>query len=123
MPDGSSVGGIAADRLRIYVERIERLEEEKRAIAGDIKDVKAEAKSSGFDLPTINTVLKRRRMNTADLREQDELLELYCRALGDFCDTPLGQAMKGDTDDDAASDSDPTPSDTLSAAIAQTEAA
>ena len=76
------VGGIAADRLRSFVERIERLEEEKAGLAADIKDVFAEAKSAGFDVKIMRQIVRLRRLEAADRREQDELLELYRRALG-----------------------------------------
>jgi uncharacterized protein (UPF0335 family) len=75
------VGGIAADRLRSIVERIERLEEEKKALAGDIKDIFQEAKSAGFDIKVLRKVLALRRMDQASLQEQDTLLDLYRRAL------------------------------------------
>jgi uncharacterized protein (UPF0335 family) len=75
------VGGIAADRLRSIVERIERLEEEKKALAGDIKDIFQEAKSAGFDIKVLRQVLRLRKMDQAALQEQDTLLDLYRRAL------------------------------------------
>jgi uncharacterized protein (UPF0335 family) len=79
MPD---VGGIAGERLKSFIERIERLEEEKRALAEDIKEVFAEAKGVGFDVKTIRQVLKLRRMDKDDLDEQEALLDTYLRALG-----------------------------------------
>ena len=75
------VGGIAADRLRSIVERIERLEEEKKALSGDIKDIFQEAKSAGFDIKVLRQVLRLRRMDQAQLQERDTLLDLYRRAL------------------------------------------
>jgi len=75
-------GGITADQLRSYVERIERLEEEKKALAEDIKEVYAEAKSEGFDTKIMRQVIRIRKMNEADLQEQEELIEVYKRALG-----------------------------------------
>ncbi|MBQ9236050.1 MAG: DUF2312 domain-containing protein [Alphaproteobacteria bacterium] len=77
----NEVGGIAADRLRSLVERIERLEEEKKALAGDIRDIYAEAKSAGFDTKIMKAVIKLRKMNAADREEQDQLLDVYRRAL------------------------------------------
>lgn len=78
----SEQGGIAADRLRSLIERIEHLEEEKSAIGNDIKDVYAEAKSAGFDTKVMKNVIKLRKMNAADRDEQEFLLETYCKALG-----------------------------------------
>jgi uncharacterized protein (UPF0335 family) len=75
-------GGIAADRLRSLVERIERLEEEKKALAGDIKDIFAEAKSAGFDVKALRTLLTLRRKEPAEVEEQDALVQLYRQALG-----------------------------------------
>lgn len=79
MPD---VGGIAGERLRSLIERIERLEEEKRALAADIKEVYAEAKGSGFDTKIIRQLIRLRRMDKDDLDEQETLLDVYKRALG-----------------------------------------
>lgn len=77
----SEVGGIAADRLRSFIERVERLEEEKAALTADIRDVYAEAKSAGFDVKIVRQIVKLRKMDTADRQEQEELLDLYKRAL------------------------------------------
>jgi uncharacterized protein (UPF0335 family) len=79
MPD---VGGIAGERLKSLIERIERLEEEKRALAEDIKEVYAEAKGVGFDTKIMRQVIKIRKMDQNDLDEQETLLDLYKRALG-----------------------------------------
>ena len=75
------VGGIAVDRLRSLIERIERLEEEKAAIASDIRDIFAEAKSAGFDVKIMKTVIKLRKRSAADRDEQELLLETYRKAL------------------------------------------
>lgn len=75
------VGGVAVDRLRSLVERIERLEEEKRSIQSDIRDIFAEAKASGFDVKIMRAVIKLRKMNAADRDEQELVLETYKRAL------------------------------------------
>ena len=77
----TEVGGIAADRLRSLIERIERLEEEKKALSGDIRDVFAEAKSAGFDVKIMRAILKLRKMNAADRDEQEFLLDTYRNAL------------------------------------------
>ncbi|MEP3114132.1 DUF2312 domain-containing protein [Nisaea sp.] len=78
----TEVGGIAAEQLVSYIERIERLEEEKAALGADIKDVFAEAKGNGFDVKTMRQILKLRKLNKDDLQEQEHLLELYKRAIG-----------------------------------------
>ena len=75
------VGGIAVDRLRSLIERIERLEEEKAAIGSDIRDIIAEAKSAGFDVKIMRAVIKLRMMNAADRDEQEFLLDTYRKAL------------------------------------------
>ena len=77
----TEVGGIAADRLRSLIERIERLEEEKKALSGDIRDVFAEAKSAGFDVKIMRAILKLRKMNAADRDEKEFLLDTYRKAL------------------------------------------
>lgn len=77
----TEVGGIAADRLRSLIERIERLEEEKKALSGDIRDVFAEAKSAGFDVKIMRSILKLRKMNAADRDEQEFLFDTYRKAL------------------------------------------
>jgi uncharacterized protein (UPF0335 family) len=79
MPD---VGGIASERLQSFIDRIERLEEEKAALMTDIKDVFAEAKATGFDVKIMRQVLKLRKLGKEDRQEQEHLLELYKRALG-----------------------------------------
>ena len=75
-------GGIAADALRSYIERIERLEEEKKALADDIKDIYAEAKSTGFDVKIIWQIVRLRKMDENDRQEQEALLDTYAHALG-----------------------------------------
>ena len=77
----TEVGGIAVDRLRSLIERIERLEEEKKAIAGDIRDIFAEAKSAGFDVKVMREILKLRKMDAADRDGKELLLETYRKAL------------------------------------------
>lgn len=78
----SEVGGIAADRLRSIVERIERLEEERKALGSDIKDIYSEAKSAGFDVKVLRTIIRLRKQEPADVEEQETLLDLYRQALG-----------------------------------------
>ncbi len=78
----SQVGGVAADRLKSFIERIERLEEEKSGIAGDIREVYAEAKGTGFDTKILRKVIKLRKIDAAARREEQEMTELYCRAIG-----------------------------------------
>lgn len=78
----AEAGGIAADRLRSIVERIERLDEERRALASDIKDIFSEAKSAGFDVKVLRQVPRDRRAEPAELENFESLLDLYRRALG-----------------------------------------
>lgn len=78
----SDVGGVASDQLRTIVERIERLEEEKQAIADDIKEVYGEAKANGFDTKTLRTVVRLRKQNMEERQEQEAMLDLYKQALG-----------------------------------------
>ena len=78
----AKAGGIAGDVLRSYIERIERLEEEKAGIAANIREVFAEAKGNGFDTKVMRQLIKLRRMEPQDVAEQDDLLDLYKRALG-----------------------------------------
>lgn len=78
----TEVGGVAGQRLKSLIERIERLEEEKKGLADDVKDVYAEAKGVGFDAPTIRRIVKLRKMEPEKIREQDELLDLYKSAIG-----------------------------------------
>ena len=77
-----TIGGVAGDQLKSYIERIEKLEEEKAAIAVDIREVFAEAKANGFDVKTMRQVLKLRKMEHAERDEQEHMLDLYKRALG-----------------------------------------
>lgn len=75
-------GGIAGDQLRAFVERIERLEEEKKQIADDVKDVYAEAKANGFDAKILRQVVRLRKQDPAERTEQEAVLDLYLQALG-----------------------------------------
>lgn len=78
----TEVGGIAGDHLRSFIERIERLEEEKKALTEDIKEVYAEAKGTGFDVKIMRQLVRLRKMEDHDRSEQEEILDLYKRALG-----------------------------------------
>lgn len=78
----TDVGGIAADRLRAFIDRIEKLEEEKKGISDDIKDVYMEAKSTGFETPIIRAIVKLRKKDRAERQEEEHLLELYKLAVG-----------------------------------------
>ncbi len=73
---------ISAEQLRLFIERIERLEEEKKGIADDIKDVYAEAKSTGFDVTTMRSIVRLRKMEKHHRDEAEALLETYKNALG-----------------------------------------
>ena len=77
-----SEGNVAADQLRLFIERIERLEEEKKGIADDVKDVYAEAKANGYDTKTMRAIVRLRRMETHVRQGADALLETYRSALG-----------------------------------------
>ena len=74
--------GVARDQLRTIIERIEKLEEEKAAIAGDIKEIYAEAKANGFDTKTLRRVVQLRKQDSAERQEQEALLDIYLHALG-----------------------------------------
>ena len=78
----ADVGGIAAERLRSYIERIERLEEEKAALAADIQEIYSEAKGNGFDAKTMRHIVRLRKMDQNERNEQEALLDLYRHALG-----------------------------------------
>ena len=75
-------GTVAADQLRLFIERIERLEEEKKGIADDIKDVYGEAKANGYDTKTMRAIVRLRKMEAHARQEADALLETYRQALG-----------------------------------------
>jgi uncharacterized protein (UPF0335 family) len=77
-----SRANVSAEQLKLFIERIETLEEEKRGLADDIKGVFAEAKSNGYDVKTMRTIIKLRRMDRNDRAEQEALLETYMSALG-----------------------------------------
>src|SRR5271169_2604885 len=92
MPD---VGGIAGERLKSLIERIERLEEEKQALAEDIKEVYAEAKGTGFDTRIMRQIIRIRKRDKDELDEEETLLDVYKRALGMLPDSsPQAQAAE-----------------------------
>jgi uncharacterized protein (UPF0335 family) len=72
----------AKDQLKAFIERIERLEEEKKATSDDIRDVYAEAKGNGFDVKALRTIVRLRKLDTDERREQQEVLDTYMHALG-----------------------------------------
>lgn len=75
-------GGVAADQLRAFIERIERLEEEKKVIADDIKDVYGEAKGNGYDVKILRKVVSLRKKQPHEREEEETVLDLYLHALG-----------------------------------------
>lgn len=99
----SDQSGVAADQLRAFIERIERLEEEKKVIGDDIKDVYAEAKGNGFDVKILRTVVSLRKKQPHEREEEEAVLDLYMHALG---------MLGPDADPDASPDTDPGPAAT-----------
>ena len=77
-----STDSVAQDQIRAFIERIERMEEEKKAIADDIKEIYAEAKGNGFDTKVLRQIVRIRKQDHAERMEQEALLELYMAALG-----------------------------------------
>ena len=77
----ADAGGVAVERLRTIVERVERLEEEKANLTADIREVFSEAKGAGFDAKTLRQIVKLRKMDPKDRQEQEHLLDTYRRAL------------------------------------------
>ncbi|MGZ8286064.1 MAG: DUF2312 domain-containing protein [Allosphingosinicella sp.] len=75
-------GSVAADELKLLIERIERLEEEKKAIGDDVKDVYSEAKSRGYDTKTMRTIIRLRKMDAQARQEAEAMIETYMQALG-----------------------------------------
>lgn len=82
----------AKDQLKAFVERIERLEEEKKTISVDIRDVYAESKGNGFDVKALRAIIRLRKQDAQERNEQQAILETYMTALGMLADLPLGQA-------------------------------
>ena len=91
---GDNSGRFAKDQLKAFVERIERLEAEKAETAADIRDVYAEAKGTGFDVRALRTIIRLRKQDTDERREQEMILETYMMALGMLSDTPLGRECR-----------------------------
>ena len=75
-------GTVAADQLRLFIERVERLEEEKKGISDDIRDVYAEAKGNGYDVKALRTIIRMRKQDANERAEQETILETYLQALG-----------------------------------------
>jgi uncharacterized protein (UPF0335 family) len=75
-------GGVAAERLKSFIERIERLEEEKAALTSDIREIYSEAKGTGFDTKVMRQIVRLRKMEDADRQEQQAILDTYKKALG-----------------------------------------
>lgn len=82
----------AKDQLKAFVERIERLEEEKKTIADDIRDVYAESKANGFDVKALRAVIRLRKQDAQERAEHELILETYMNALGMLVGTPLGDS-------------------------------
>jgi uncharacterized protein (UPF0335 family) len=80
--DAAQWGNVSAGRLRSLIERIERLEEEKKSLSSDIKDIYAESKSAGFDVKVMRQLIRLRAKEPAEVEEQEALLDVYRRALG-----------------------------------------
>ncbi|MDD9906223.1 MAG: DUF2312 domain-containing protein [Rhodospirillaceae bacterium] len=78
----ADTGGVAGERLKSFIERIERLEEEKAALAEDIREVYSEAKGSGFDVKIMRQIVRLRKLDTSDRQEQEAILDTYMAALG-----------------------------------------
>ena len=76
------VGGIARERLKSFIERIENLEEEKSALTADIREIYSEAKGIGLDIKTLRQIVRLRKLDSSDRQQQEELLDLYKNALG-----------------------------------------
>lgn len=82
----------AKDQLKAFIERVERLEEEKKALADDIRDVFSEAKGNGYDVTALRTIIRMRKQDASERAEQEAILETYMAALGMLGSTPLGKA-------------------------------
>ncbi len=74
--------GISGERLRLYIERIERLEEEKKALSDDIREIYSEAKGTGFDVKVLRHIIRLRKMDASDRNEMEQVIEVYKHVLG-----------------------------------------
>ena len=92
MSDSVNIGGISGDRLRSFVERLERLNEEKTALTADIREVYSEAKGTGYDVKIMRQLIRLRKMDVSDRQEQESMLDVYKRALN--MDLPLLKAAE-----------------------------
>ena len=90
--DNSPIGHNSDGKLRSFVDRLKRLEDDKANLMEDMREVIKEAKGEGYDGPTLRRIVRFERMDQNKRREQRDLLEAYLSALGDFADTPLGEA-------------------------------
>lgn len=88
----ANIGSNSNEQLKSIIERIERLEEQKAETASDIRDVYAEAKGNGFDAKALRTIIKMRKQDADERREQEAIVETYMHALGMLVGTPLGDA-------------------------------
>lgn len=82
MTDNSVSQTVAAGQLRSFIERVEKLEEEKKTIVDDIKEVYSEMKGTGFDTKAVRKIVKMRKQDQAQRQEEEAILDLYCAALG-----------------------------------------
>ena len=82
MTETNQIESVAADQLKSFIERIERLEEEKAGISGDIREIYAEAKGNGFDTTAIRTIIAKRKKDPDERMKEEAVLELYMQALG-----------------------------------------
>lgn len=87
-----STDSIGAEQLLAFIERVERLEEDRKTVSDEIKDVYAEAKGAGYDVKIVRKIVSIRKQDQDKRREEEEILELYMQALGMLADTPLGSA-------------------------------
>jgi len=85
---------VAGERLKSFIERIEKLNEERADLGADIREVFSEAKGAGFDTKIMRQVIRLRKMEPAERAEMSEMLDIYCQALGMLSDTPLGEAAR-----------------------------